>query len=135
MDADKLFGPTYRYKHHDLSSCDECNKCKKKEDDVCETALNSLCSELKCNEDKLVPRCRLVKDKEASATIAQKPIIHYGLIASGDIVMKSGDDRDAIVIKENVIAFEMEGAGVWGILPCVVIKGVCDYADSHKNKE
>jgi nucleoside phosphorylase len=29
----------------------------------------------------------------------------------------------------------MEGAGVWDNFPCVVIKGVCDYADSHKNKE
>jgi nucleoside phosphorylase len=28
----------------------------------------------------------------------------------------------------------MEGAGVWDIFPCVVIKGACDYADSHKNK-
>ena len=23
----------------------------------------------------------------------------------------------------------------WDILPTVIIKGVCDYADSHKNKE
>jgi nucleoside phosphorylase len=29
----------------------------------------------------------------------------------------------------------MEGAGVWDAFPCVVIKGVCDYADSHKNKK
>jgi nucleoside phosphorylase len=28
----------------------------------------------------------------------------------------------------------MEGAGICGNLPCVVIKGVCDYVDSHKNK-
>ncbi|KKZ61951.1 hypothetical protein EMCG_03570 [[Emmonsia] crescens] len=34
-----------------------------------------------------------------------------------------------------VIAFEMEGAGIWDNLPGVlVIKGVCDYADSHKSK-
>jgi nucleoside phosphorylase len=29
----------------------------------------------------------------------------------------------------------MESAGVWDNFPCVVIKGVCDYADSHKNKK
>jgi nucleoside phosphorylase len=29
----------------------------------------------------------------------------------------------------------MEGAGVWDNFPCIVIKGVCDYADSHKNKK
>ncbi len=28
----------------------------------------------------------------------------------------------------------MEGAGVWDKLPCIVIKGICDYADSHKSK-
>jgi len=48
--------------------------------------------------------------------------------------MKSGEDRDQIAAKENVIAFDMEGAGVWDILPCLIIKGVCDYADSHKDK-
>lgn len=35
----------------------------------------------------------------------------------------------------KVMAFEMEGAGMWQNLPTVVIKGVCDYADSHKSKE
>jgi nucleoside phosphorylase len=48
--------------------------------------------------------------------------------------MKSGEDRDAIARKASVIGFEMEGAGVWDVFPCVVIKGACDYADSHKNK-
>ncbi|KAF1730668.1 Regulatory protein AfsR [Beauveria bassiana] len=62
------------------------------------------------------------------------PAIHLGLIASGDSVIKSGEDRDRIAKEEGVIAFEMESAGVWDTLPCVVIKGACDYADSHKNK-
>lgn len=48
--------------------------------------------------------------------------------------MKSGHHRDDIVKKEGVIGFEMEGAGVWYNIPCIVVKGVCDYADSHKNK-
>lgn len=63
------------------------------------------------------------------------PAIHFGLIACGDSVMKSGEDRDAIMETEGVIAFEMESAGVWDVFPCVVIKGGCDYADSHKNKK
>ena len=41
--------------------------------------------------------------------------------------MKSGADRDRI-------AFEMEGAGAWDQIPCIVMKGICDYGDSHKNK-
>ncbi|XWX00522.1 hypothetical protein V2A60_008542 [Cordyceps javanica] len=62
------------------------------------------------------------------------PTIHFGLIASGDSVIKSGEDRDRIAKEEGVIAFEMESAGVWDTFPCVVIKGACDYADNHKNK-
>jgi nucleoside phosphorylase len=48
--------------------------------------------------------------------------------------MKSGQHRDEIARREKVLGFEMEGAGVWDNVPCVIIKGVCDYADSHKNK-
>jgi len=132
IDADKLFDPTYRHKHHDFPDCTICTKCENKDDEVCETALRSSCSELKCNENKLVPRSRLSKAKET--TVLPQPMIHYGLIASGDTVMKSAEHRDAIATKDNVIAFEMEGAGVWENLPCVVVKGVCDYADSHKHK-
>ena len=28
----------------------------------------------------------------------------------------------------------MEGAGDWDEMPCIVVKGVCDYADCHKHK-
>ncbi|KAK6837855.1 hypothetical protein PG987_006136 [Apiospora arundinis] len=49
-------------------------------------------------------------------------------------MLKSGEDRDSIAQQEGVIAFEIESAGVWDVLPCVVIKGACDYADSHKMK-
>lgn len=48
--------------------------------------------------------------------------------------MKSGEDRDEIATEEEMIAFEMESAGIWGVFPCLIIKGVCDYAGSHKNK-
>ncbi|KAF3025851.1 hypothetical protein E8E14_014770 [Neopestalotiopsis sp. 37M] len=62
------------------------------------------------------------------------PVAHLGLIASGDTVMKSGEMRDNITKQEGVIAFEMESAGVWDNFPCIVVKGACDYADSHKSK-
>lgn len=48
--------------------------------------------------------------------------------------MKSGEDRDHIARKLGVIAFEMESAGVWDSLPCLVVKGECDYTDSRKAK-
>ena len=133
VDEDKLFKPTYRHRHQNLPSCITCTKCENKGDKVCIAALNMSCLELKCDEGKLVPRDRLIRAKES--IVAQHPCIHFGKIASGDTVMKSGEDRDEIATKEKVIAFEMEGAGVWDNFPCVVIKGVCDYADSHKNKK
>jgi nucleoside phosphorylase len=84
------------------------------------------CEECGC-DGKLVPRARLEQGDG-------QPVVHFGLIASGDTVMKSGKDRDDIVREADVLGFEMESAGVWDIFPCVVIKGACDYADSHKNK-
>lgn len=48
--------------------------------------------------------------------------------------MRSGKRRDQIAAEASAIAFEMEGAGIWDELPCIVTKSACDYADSHKNK-
>jgi nucleoside phosphorylase len=85
------------------------------------------CQQLKCDEQELVVRARPIQPSN--------PAIHIGLVASGDTVMKSGEDRDNIAARNGVIAFEMEGAGVWeNFHYSLVIKGVCDYADSHKNK-
>lgn len=62
------------------------------------------------------------------------PKIHYGNIASGNEVMKHGTTRDKIAKEEGVICFEMEAAGLMDNFRCLVIRGICDYADSHKNK-
>jgi len=62
------------------------------------------------------------------------PRIHYGSIASGNEVMKHGITRDSIAREEGVICFEMEAAGLIDNFRCLVIRGICDYADSHKNK-
>lgn len=62
------------------------------------------------------------------------PKIHYGLIASGNQVMKHGITRDKLRDELGVLCFEMEAAGLMDGFPCLVIRGICDYADSHKNK-
>jgi nucleoside phosphorylase len=62
--------------------------------------------------------------------------VHYGLIASGNQVIKSGRKRDQISRDlGGVLCFEMEAAGLMNEFPCVVIRGICDYADAHKNKK
>jgi len=126
---DKLFEPSYRHKHQIPSSCAACAACKQRRDPVCEASVALKCEQLGCDLTKMMPRCRLT-------SINRQPFVHFGLVASGDAVMKSGEDRDEFAAEEDVIAFEMEGAGVWDNFPaCLVIKGVCDYADSHKSKQ
>ncbi|KAF5683472.1 hypothetical protein FCIRC_4415 [Fusarium circinatum] len=62
------------------------------------------------------------------------PEIHYGLIASGNRVLKDASARDRWAKEHGILCFEMEAAGVMNILPCLVIRGICDYADAYKNK-
>ncbi|KAF2189136.1 hypothetical protein K469DRAFT_502111, partial [Zopfia rhizophila CBS 207.26] len=61
--------------------------------------------------------------------------IHYGTIASGNQVMKDGVTRDRLNAElGGVLCFEMEAAGLVNDFPCLVVRGICDYAESHKNK-
>jgi nucleoside phosphorylase len=48
--------------------------------------------------------------------------------------MKNSFARDQLAKREDVICFEMEAAGLMNDFPCLVIRGICNYADSHKNK-
>jgi nucleoside phosphorylase len=61
------------------------------------------------------------------------PAVHYGLIASADTLMKDAEVRDILIKEQDVLCFEMEAAGLMQNFPCVVIRGICDYSDSHKN--
>ncbi|KAF3117800.1 hypothetical protein TWF103_004474 [Orbilia oligospora] len=63
--------------------------------------------------------------------------IHYGLVASGNQVIKDAVLRDRLneSLGGNVLCIEMEVAGLMDDFPCLVIRGVCDYADSEKNDE
>lgn len=79
-----------------------------------------------CQDDQLEER-----DERETDDVA----IHYGTIASGNKVMKDGVERDRLSNElGGVLCFEMEAAGLMNNFPCVVIRGICDYADSHKNK-
>ncbi|KAK6340207.1 hypothetical protein TWF730_001973 [Orbilia blumenaviensis] len=62
------------------------------------------------------------------------PHIYYGTIASANCVMKDGVKRDIISAQTGALCFEMEAAGLMNDFPCLVIRGVCDYSDGHKNK-
>ncbi|EHK16897.1 uncharacterized protein TRIVIDRAFT_162206 [Trichoderma virens Gv29-8] len=63
--------------------------------------------------------------------------IHYGLIASGNQVIKNGIIRDQInqSLGGEVLCIEMEAAGLMNNFPCIIIRGICDYADEQKNND
>jgi nucleoside phosphorylase len=134
---DILYPSTYLHKHQQPEACAICEKCQSGEENICDEVSDLSCTKLMCDIKMQIIRERLENFKmqpQEKPQIAQMPEIHFGRIASGDTVMKSGRHRDECAKQANVVAFEMEGAGVWDNFPTVVIKGVCDYADSHKNK-
>ncbi|KAH8844717.1 hypothetical protein MCOR01_001986 [Pyricularia oryzae] len=61
--------------------------------------------------------------------------VHYGLIASGNSLMKDAMLRDKYSAEKGVLCFEMEAAGMMNVTGCAVIRGICDYSDTHKNKK
>ncbi|OGM48830.1 hypothetical protein ABOM_003027 [Aspergillus bombycis] len=124
---DVLYRADYRHKHQNGDPSVTCVECNTADDTVCKEARESSCDSpdgLGCSSTQLVRR------RQENT----HPVLHFGHFSSGDSVMKSGLHRDEIVARDKVIAFEMEGAGVWDVLPTVIIKSACDYADSHKNK-
>jgi nucleoside phosphorylase len=81
-----------------------------------------------CNlqEDQKVQRVDRANDED-------NPAIHYGLIASADRLMKDAEIRDGLAASEKVLCFEMEAAGLMNHFRCLVIRGICDYSDTHKS--
>lgn len=75
------------------------------------------------------------RDKKIARNEREDPKVFYGLIASANQVMKDGIARDRLARQHGILCFEMEAAGLMDIFPCLVIRGICDYADSHKNKQ
>ena len=87
------------------------------------------CAEV-CGNDavNLVHRQQRSEDED-------NPAIHYGLIASANSLMKDASIRDKLSREKDVLCFEMEAAGLMNQFPCLVIRGISDYSDTHKNSE
>lgn len=78
------------------------------------------------SHSNLIPRNERGEDED-------NPAIHYGLIASANQLMKNALIRDKLSAEKDVLCFEMEAAGLINHFPCLVIRGICDYSDTHKN--
>lgn len=79
------------------------------------------------DEGHVVPRASRRSDRRTR--------VWYGPIGSGEKLMKNAQLRDELRANHNVLGLEMEAAGTMNTLPVGVIRGVCDYADPHKNKQ
>ncbi|KAF7122852.1 hypothetical protein CNMCM5793_000962 [Aspergillus hiratsukae] len=79
--------------------------------------------------------CRNCDSAEVVRTSVPRndPVVHYGLIASGNTVVRDAHMRDTMRREHNVVCFDMEAAGLMNNFPCLVIRGISDYADTHKN--
>ncbi|KAJ5613701.1 hypothetical protein N7528_007355 [Penicillium herquei] len=76
-----------------------------------------------CNQGQVVQRVRQDND----------PRVHYGVIASGESLIRDAAFRDNWQKSHDVLCFEMEGASLMNAFGCLVIRGISDYSDSHKN--
>ncbi|KAK1973982.1 LOW QUALITY PROTEIN: nucleoside phosphorylase domain-containing protein [Colletotrichum cereale] len=84
---------------------------------------------------KRLQKTHLRLDANKRGEDEDNPAIYYGLIALANRVMKNAEVRDQLSAEKGVLCFEMEAAGLMNHFPCLVIRGICDYSDSHKNKE
>ncbi|ORY66203.1 nucleoside phosphorylase domain-containing protein [Pseudomassariella vexata] len=71
--------------------------------------------------------------KRAQRPASKRTRVWYGSIGSGEKLMKNATKRNQLRDKHNLIGLEMEAAGTMNHIPVGVIRGVCDYADDHKN--
>lgn len=62
------------------------------------------------------------------------PAIHYGVIASASQAISDTAHRARLAEDFEALCIDTETAGVAEHLPCLIIRGICDYADSHKNE-
>lgn len=112
-----------RLKHYPEQGikCRVCAKCKSEDKPECEVAEKSA---MTSDATLLPPETRFDASGSRTRTLSQPFASELSHRPPGDTVMKSGDDRDERARSFGAIAFEMEGAGVWDNLPCLVVSGV-----------
>ncbi|KAF3313971.1 hypothetical protein TWF173_005563 [Orbilia oligospora] len=88
------------------------------------------CSECGCDPAQRIHDSSFDLDEDERKSSV---VVHMGTIASGELVIKNGEIRDQLAEEYGVLCFEMEAAGALTDFPCIVIRGISDYSDSHKN--
>lgn len=104
---DRLFMPDYKHQTKGMS-CDQCE----------------------CDMSKLIQRA---EDDASEGQAGPFVVVHRGTIASGGLVMRNGTQRDELASQSKALCFETEAVGMVTGFPSLVIRGISDYSDSHKN--
>ncbi|KAL8758831.1 MAG: hypothetical protein Q9199_001181 [Rusavskia elegans] len=106
-EADRLFDPEYNHEDS-YKLCDDCCDLK---------------------------RCRLRMERGRKAHRERdSPHIHFGTIGSGNSLVVGSKEREKLYREFEAICFEREAAALLQY-NCLVIRGICAYSDSHKNKK
>jgi nucleoside phosphorylase len=81
--------------------------------------------------------CDKAREIKRKLRKANGPVIHYGTIASANQLMRDSKKRDLYNkdYDSRILCFEMEAAGLMDSTPCLAIRGISDYADSHKRED
>lgn len=79
--------------------------------------------------------CDLSRIVERDDRRNQHPKFHYGIIGSANTVVKDAGLREELRRAYKIMCVDMEAAGLMDSFPCLIIRGICDYADSHKNNK
>lgn len=104
LESDKLFRAAYHHVGEDRSNC------------------------VACEGSELIQRPSRIEDDKNGL------VFHRGRIATGNSVIRDGELRDQISARcGGARCVEMEAAGVDVHRRCLVIRGISDYADSHKS--
>jgi nucleoside phosphorylase len=92
------------------------------------------CKKSGCDASKQIKRWTDDSDMESQEEQNDEWLVTYrGTVASGELVIKNGSLRLALAQQLNILCFETEAAGAFNNFPWLVIRGIADHADSHKN--
>jgi nucleoside phosphorylase len=88
------------------------------------------------SEDDAEKDCRHCDKTQIIKRKPRNMRVHYGLIASGNQMVKDASFRNQLLkdINKKVFCVEIKAAGLMDNFSCIIIRGICDYANSHKNK-
>lgn len=85
-----------------------------------------------CPADSTVASTLVVREPRDES---ERTHVWYTSIGPGNSLMRNPRRRDELRDRHDLIGLQMEAAGMMNTLPTGVIRGVCDYGDSHKNKD